>query len=132
MFGWQSQHFLHIATEQLAAEVEAARQSGPILVCDTDALTTSIWHHRYLGHRSPAVEAMAAGRRYALSVLTGDDIPFVQDGTRDGEHLRHSMTRRFRAELDQRPDPWIEVRGDPAARLAAAVVAIDALDGADR
>jgi len=82
---WRTDDFVGIATQQQADEDAAARHSGPLLVCDTDALATSIWHERYLGYRSPEVEALAAARHYALYVLTMDDISFVQDGTRDGE-----------------------------------------------
>ena len=85
---WRPADFIHIAAGQLTDEDAAARTSGPLLICDTDALATSVWHERYLGHRSAAVERLAADRRYALHILTADDIPFVQDGTRDGEHIR--------------------------------------------
>ena len=67
-----------------------------------------------MGRSTGPVEAIAASRSYALSVLTSDDIPFVQDGLRDGEHLRGWMTERFRERLR---DPWIEVRGSVAERV---------------
>ena len=124
---WKTDDFIEIARRQQADEDAAARTCGPVLVCDTDALATAIWHERYLRTRSPEVEALAAARRYSLYVLTSDDIPFVQDGTRDGEHIRSWMTNRFREELTRRPEPWIEVKGSPQHRLAAAVHAIDAL-----
>ncbi len=124
---WRTGDFTHIATRQLADEDAAALHSGQLLICDTDALATSIWHERYLGVPSPEVRALAAGRRYALYLLTADDIPFVQDGTRDGEHLRGWMTARFREELAARPEPWLEVRGSRTARLAAATARIDKL-----
>jgi nicotinamide riboside kinase len=73
------------------------------------------------------VRQLAAGRRYALYVLTGDDIPFVQDGTRDGEHIRGWMTQRFREVLAARDEPWIEARGTREDRLAAATARIDEL-----
>ncbi|MEK8227591.1 AAA family ATPase [Oerskovia sp. M15] len=63
----------------------------PLVVCDTDVLATTLWHERYTGHRSPGVETLAAARRPDLYLLTGDEIPFVQDGLRDGEHIRHAM-----------------------------------------
>lgn len=126
---WATGDFVHIAARQLADEDAHARHSGPVLVCDTDALATSIWHERYLGTRSAEVEALAASRRYTAYVLTGDEIPFVQDGTRDGEHVRGWMHERFRAELARRPEPWLEVRGTPAERLAAAVAFVDELLG---
>ncbi len=125
--GWRTEEFEHIARRQLADEDAAARLGGRLLICDTDALATSVWHERYLNAPSPAVRVLAAGRRYALYVLTSDDIPFVQDGTRDGEHIRGWMTGRFREVLAQRTEPWIEVRGGRAERLAAATSRIDEL-----
>jgi nicotinamide riboside kinase len=124
---WRSEEFEDIATGQMAAEDRAARAGGRLLICDTDALATSVWHERYLGHRSAAVDRLAASRTYALYLLTSDDIPFVQDGTRDGEHIRGWMTDRFRAVLARRSEPWLEVRGDRATRLAAAVARVDTL-----
>lgn len=123
---WTTGDFVEIARLQQAAEDAAARRSGPVLVCDTDALATAVWHERYLGARSPEVEEIAASRSYALYVLTADDIPFVQDGLRDGEHLRAWMTDRFREELRRRREPHVEVRGSHDERLALAVAAIDA------
>lgn len=126
---WATEDFVQIATRQLAHEDAAARLGSPLLVCDTDALATSIWHERYLGTRSDPARALAGGRRYALYLLTGDEIPFVQDGTRDGEHVRGWMTHRFREELAGRPEPWVQVSGSRELRLATAVAAIDAVCG---
>ena len=69
--------------------------------------------------------ALASERRYALYVLTGSEIPWVQDGTRDGEHMRQWMTERFREVLRDRPEPFIEVSGTPDERLAQATAGID-------
>ncbi|WP_454729931.1 AAA family ATPase [Cellulosimicrobium protaetiae] len=149
---WHTAEFDLVAREQARREDAAAATSPvPLLVCDTDVLATTLWHERYVGHRSPTVEALAATRRPDLYVLTGDEIPFVQDGLRDGEHVRHAMQDRFRevlaatgprlddpadvvqhlgpAELPT-PDgghpgvPWFEVRGDRASRLAQALAAV--------
>lgn len=122
---WRTEHFATIATTQQADEDAAARLGPTLLVCDTDALATSVWHERYLGAASPEVARIAAARRYALYLLTSDDVPFVQDGTRDGEHLRGWMTQRFREVLAAREEPWLEVRGSREERLAAAVAAVD-------
>jgi NadR type nicotinamide-nucleotide adenylyltransferase len=124
---WRTEDFEHIACEQLAAEDTAARSATGLLICDTDALATSIWHERYLDRRSAVLDRLAATRSYATYLLTSDDIPFVQDGTRDGEHIRGWMTERFRTALAARPEPWIELRGERATRLAAAIAHIDAL-----
>jgi HTH-type transcriptional regulator, transcriptional repressor of NAD biosynthesis genes len=124
---WRTEEFVHIATEQCRMEDEAARQSNRVLTCDTDAFATSIWHERYLGTRSPEVEALAATHYPALSLLTDVDIPFVQDGTRDGEHIRHAMHERFVARLKETQRPYLLLSGTHAARLQQAIVAIDAL-----
>ncbi len=124
---WLSGEFVTIARMQLALEDKAARSSSPLLICDTDALATSIWHERYVGGRNEDIERVASSRRYAAYILTSNDIAFVQDGYRDGEHLRDWMTRRFREELSKRSEPWIEVRGSGEERLAAAVAHIDGL-----
>jgi NadR type nicotinamide-nucleotide adenylyltransferase len=122
IFGrWSDEDFAVIARRQQRDEDRLARVSGPVLVCDTDALATCIWQERYLGRSTAAVEAIAASRSYALSVLTSDDIPFVQDGLRDGEHLRGWMTERFRARLHA---PWIEVRGSVEERVEAVLSAL--------
>jgi NadR type nicotinamide-nucleotide adenylyltransferase len=124
---WRTEDFVHIAGQQQADEDAAAGAGGRLLICDTDALATSVWHERYLGHESARVRRLAVPGTAALYILTGDDIAFVQDGTRDGEHLRGWMTARFRAVLDGRGEPWIELRGSRAERLAAAVDRVDEL-----
>lgn len=126
---WSSADFEHIARRQLSDEAAAVRKSAcarkRLLVCDTDALATAVWHERYLGARSPVVERLAAGHSYDLYILTSDDIPFVQDGTRDGEHVRGWMTARFRQVLAAQTTPWIEVRGSRAERMTTATERID-------
>jgi HTH-type transcriptional regulator, transcriptional repressor of NAD biosynthesis genes len=118
---WTSTDFEHIAHRQMEMEHEAARRSGPVLVCDTDVLATALWHERYLGCRSKVVEQMASQRRPHLYVLTADDIAFVQDGLRDGEHLRGWMTQRFRETLAGAGVPWLEVRGGRQQRVEQVV-----------
>lgn len=132
---WTTDEFATIAARQTADEDAAARDT-PVrwVVSDTDAVATALWHERYLGLRAPQVDALAdaslAGRatfgggRPDLVVLTGDEIGFVQDGLRDGEHVRHAMQDRFRTELARRDLPWLEVHGSVADRLAQVLAAL--------
>jgi len=76
---WTSDEFTFIATEQVRMEDALERIANRVLICDTDAFATSIWHERYLGQPSPEVLAVAAGRRYDLYILTDVDTPFVPD-----------------------------------------------------
>lgn len=125
---WHTAEFDLIAQAQGRLEDDVARRTRlPLLVADTDAFATVLWHERYVGSDSLSVRSLAAQRRPDLYLLTGDEIPFVADGLRDGEHLRHDMQQRFRDELAAQPSPWAEVRGPREERLAAAIRLIDPL-----
>jgi HTH-type transcriptional regulator, transcriptional repressor of NAD biosynthesis genes len=121
---WTPGDFVEVARAQNAAEDAAARESGPVLVCDTDARATAVWQERYLGAVSPEVHGYA--RRPDLYLLTDHaGVPFEDDGLRDGEHVRAWMTGRFREVLDGLP--VVELTGSREARLATAVQAVDGL-----
>lgn len=124
---WTSDEFVHIAGEQAAREERAAGEANRVLICDTNAFATALWHRRYAGADDERVRRAASSVRCDLYLLTGDEIPFVQDGLRDGEHIRHEMHRWFAEALRHQPAPWRLVRGSFQERLAAAVAAIDPL-----
>jgi NadR type nicotinamide-nucleotide adenylyltransferase len=127
-YNFRSEEFAHIAARQCELEEEAARRANRILVCDTDAFTTGVWHRRYMGARSPEVEAVAArARRPDLYLLTDIDTPFEQDGTRDGEHVRGWMHQIFAEELRAQGRPFKSVAGARDERLRQAVGYIEEL-----
>ncbi len=121
---WHTEEFLAIAREQNRLEDRAARTAAPVLICDTDSFATGVWHERYVGRRSAEVEALAAGRRYAHSFVTDVDIPFVQDGLRDGEAIRGWMHALFIERLRESGRPFTVVKGSPEERVAAAIAVI--------
>jgi HTH-type transcriptional repressor of NAD biosynthesis genes len=121
---WSSDEFIHIAREQSRQEDTAARHANRILICDTDAFATTIRHERYMGTTSEAVEAVARDRRPDLYLVTDVDIPFVQDGMRDGEHVREWMHHRFIEALEGWGRPFVVVSGSRQSRLQVAVEAI--------
>ncbi|CAM5597987.1 AAA family ATPase [Streptomyces avidinii] len=123
-----SEEFPVIARHQDADEEQAARLGSPVLFCDTDSFATGIWHERYMDGRNAEVERIAALTRRDLYLLTDHaDVPFEDDGLRDGPQLRPWMTERFRAELERTGRRYLLVRGDRAARLEAGVRAVDGL-----
>jgi NadR type nicotinamide-nucleotide adenylyltransferase len=122
---WSSPDFVAIARGQNALEEDEARHGGPVLVCDTDAFATSIWHERYMGRRAPEVEALADPRPSLYPLTHPDDVRFEQDGLRDGEHLRAWMTDTFVARLRDSPHRVEFVRGSRAERVAQACTFID-------
>jgi NadR type nicotinamide-nucleotide adenylyltransferase len=126
-YEWKTEEFVHIAEQQQRDEDEMALKANRVLVCDTDALATCIWHQRYVGTWAKEVEAIADRQRYAIYFLTDCDIPFEFDGVRDGQHIRPWMTKRFSEELTKRGHPWVLVKGSRAERLRTAVEHVDKL-----
>ncbi|HEV3095847.1 MAG TPA: AAA family ATPase [Candidatus Dormibacteraeota bacterium] len=124
---WRGEEFVHIASVQSRREDKVARLANRLLICDTDAFTTGIWHERYMGFRSREVEAIAKTRRCDLYLITDIDIPFVQDGTRDGEHVRAWMHRRFLEQLAEQVTPYAVLSGSRERRLQTAVRLIEPL-----
>jgi HTH-type transcriptional regulator, transcriptional repressor of NAD biosynthesis genes len=124
---WATEDFITIAHEQCRREDALAREANKVLICDTDPFATGIWHERYLDKRSNEVESIANARKYDLYILTGNEIPFVQDGLRDGEHICHWMHNRFIEALDESHRPWISVAGPLSVRVREATRAIDAI-----
>lgn len=122
---WTTEEFTHIATTQNKMEDALAEVCNKVLICDTDAFATSVWHERYMESRSSVVEKLADAMQHDLYILTGDEIPFVQDGTRDGEHVRHWMHGRFVERLTESGRTFVVVRGTKKERLAQAVALID-------
>lgn len=127
VYHWHTAEFVHIAKQQQRDEDKLAKQANRLLICDTDALATAIWHQRYVGSWSPEVEDIASRRKYDLYLLTNCDIPFEHDGVRDGQHIRQWMTQRFTEELTRRGLRWQLVKGSKEERLHQAVEEIDKL-----
>jgi HTH-type transcriptional repressor of NAD biosynthesis genes len=130
-YTWETADFEHIATAQQRLEDRLARKASRVLICDTDAFATWLWHERYVGAHAPVRHALP--RRWsALYLLAGDEIAWEDDGTRDRQTERHWFQKRFRAELEARRMPFFTVEGPPEQRLAAAVAAIDHLLASQR
>ena len=117
---WDDLDFATIASEQTRLENAAAGSGSPLLVCDTDAFTTSVWERRYLGPEGTgsfeASTALLPPRAvYLLTDHVG--VPFVQDGTRDGEHLRADMTGWFIEALTRAGHSWVLLTGTLGQRV---------------
>ncbi|MCM2393185.1 AAA family ATPase [Streptomyces albipurpureus] len=127
---FSSAEFPVIAQRQSEREEEAARAGSPVVFCDTDAFATTIWHERYLGHPHEEVARIAALGRQHLWLLTDHaQVPFEDDGLRDGEELRPWMTGRFTTELARTGRRTVRLTGPHEERLATAVAAVDGLLG---
>jgi HTH-type transcriptional repressor of NAD biosynthesis genes len=124
---WTTDEFVHIAQEQSRLEDTMKHLANKVLICDTNAFATAIWHERYMGKQSEEVKQLASQRKYDLYLLTDVAIPFVQDGTRDGEHIREWMHHRFESELQKQSTPYAVLSGNHEKRLKKAITIIDTL-----
>lgn len=124
---WTAADFAVIAAEQQRLEDAAAASGAPLVIADTDALATQVWERRYLGEGShAALDAVPVLPPRALYLLADwRDVPFEQDGIRDGEHVREQMTEWFVDELRKRDEPWALISGDREHRLATSIRLID-------
>lgn len=123
-YGWTADEFNLIVRQQRQLEDALARQAGPWLFCDTDALATAVWHRRYVGRRSEELEQAAAERRPDLYLLLRPDLPWDDDGTRESAHMRRRMHEWFLEMLQTSQVPWTEIGGHGDSRLQAACEAI--------
>lgn len=124
---WSPDEFLEIATEQQKREDAAARRANRVLFADTNAFATGTWHERYQKTRDPRVDAIGARDKVDLYLLTAPDVPFVQDGLRDGEHIREWMDRRFTEQLAKAAAPVLRLAGPYEARFERSVAAVERL-----
>lgn len=120
---WSNDDFYAIGRLQQSYEREIAARSNGVIVCDTNTVATELWQRRYMGATTKQMKAIASADKADLYIITADEIPFVQDGLRDGEHIRHEMHQWFLARIKKTGVPSIVVSGQPADRLAAGLKA---------
>jgi NadR type nicotinamide-nucleotide adenylyltransferase len=116
-----------IARGQMVLEDAAIARGNPLVVQDTDLLSTVVYCEHYFG-KCPAWIAEAARERVPdLYLLCEIDVPWVADGVRDRGHRREEMQQLFRAVVHYSGAPVTVITGDRAERFARATEAIDAL-----
>ena len=127
---WTSEEFTHIARIRDWLEEFLAGYAARVLFCDTDTFVTAVFHEVYLGRRSMELEEEASESTYALYLLCDVDTPFHRDrfGLRR-EDARRAMHERYLEYLRSGSSPWLELKGSPEEREAAAIAAVDRLLG---
>jgi NadR type nicotinamide-nucleotide adenylyltransferase len=119
---------LELAEEHRRREDEAILEARSLLICDTDARITRQYARFYHeGFIDPQLDALARDcpERYALAVLCGDDIPYVEDGTRSGIKRRKAAQAELREELQNDGGNWIEVHGSVEKRVESVRRAVE-------
>jgi NadR type nicotinamide-nucleotide adenylyltransferase len=126
---WTADEFIHIVEGQHLAEDFLARKAGPVMFCDTDALSTGVWHERYVWKRSPEVEKLA--RQYEHYFVTDYmEVEFEDDGLRDGNtEIRRWMQERLIQRINEtHPNAGNKMHvliGGPRMRMAHATDIVD-------
>ena len=116
-----------IGRGQVAAEESAAAVANRVLICDTELSTTCTWSEMITGAQPRWLAAEAQARRYALVLLLGEDVLWINDGTRVLEDRRVEHTRRLRAALDAVGQPYVELRGPYEHRRQQAIALVESL-----
>jgi len=119
-----------IARNQITLEDEraAAASAGPVLVQDTDLLSTIVYSNHYYGRCPAWLEGALRLRVPDLYLLTGIEVPWVADGNqRDRGDRREEMQGLFREALRSRGLAFADIRGTPDERLAMATAVIESV-----
>jgi NadR type nicotinamide-nucleotide adenylyltransferase len=118
-----------IARGQVALEDrcrrEAEERDVPILIQDTDLLSTTVYCLHYFGECPEWIATLARERRPDLYLLMDIDLPWVADAVRDRGDRRDEMQALFREAVQASGVPFVEIRGRGENRLARALEAID-------
>jgi NadR type nicotinamide-nucleotide adenylyltransferase len=117
--------FEAIVWGQATLEDTLAAEANRVLICDTELHTTCTWSDLILGECREWLRRVASARPYAGLLLLGHDMPWINDGTRVLELRRVEHTHRIEEEFRQAGRTWITIEGSPAARLSAAIGAVE-------
>jgi NadR type nicotinamide-nucleotide adenylyltransferase len=116
-----------IARGQMALEDEHIARGRPLVIQDTDLLSTVVYCDHYFGQCPAWIVEAANARRPSLYLLCGIDVPWVPDGVRDRGDRREQMQELFRRAVVASGAPFVEISGTRDGRLRSAIDAIDNL-----
>ena len=116
---WTTDEFGRIAVAQQLLERDLARRAQSVVISDTDALVTSVWHERYLGTTDPHLDALIEPPD--LYLICCPDFEWVQDGTRESAAERTWMHERTVERVTATGAPSVLLTGSHDERLATAL-----------
>ncbi len=115
-----------IARMAIAADDDAVASGAPLVVCDTDLVSTVLYTRHYYGPAPVWMEDAARARRGDLYLLCDVDLPWIPDGVRDRPDARAAFHRLFAETLREFDCTVLGIGGAGDARLAAALGALNA------
>jgi NadR type nicotinamide-nucleotide adenylyltransferase len=99
--------------------------AGPVVVLDTDLVSTVIYARHYYGMVPGWILSAERERRADLYLLCDVDVPWLPDGIRDRPANRGEMFGLFRQALARRGANVVVVRGDWERRWEIAREAVE-------
>ncbi len=124
---WSAEDAIRVGRAQALLVADARAVARGLVVTDTEQVTTAVWTE--VAHVAVPAALWELQREHPadLYLLLEPDLPWEDDGTRrfGAIDFRHWFTLRLRAHLERLGLPWVAIGGDGAARLAAAVGAIE-------
>ena len=110
-----------------SARIETAAARHDIVVADTSALMIAVYSDFVFADASLYPSALAAQRRFDLTLVTELDLPWQPDGLqRDGAHVRAPVDALLRSALAGADIAFTTIAGIGRERVEAALRAIDA------
>lgn len=100
------------------------RTHPPLVVLDTDLVSTVVYSRHYYGHCEPWIVEEAAARRAHLYLLALPDVPWQPDGVRDRPTARTEVHAAFRDYLRTLGATVLDIDGLGPRRWQHALAAV--------
>lgn len=127
---YQFEDLYKIASGQIDDEENLCRKMNEtLLFCDTDLRVIKIWSEFVFNRIDNRILTEIASRQYDLYLLCDVDLPWIKDELREYPDVetRRKLFHYYNEEMASQTTPWAIIRGDYAAREAAAVNIIDSM-----
>jgi NadR type nicotinamide-nucleotide adenylyltransferase len=116
-----------IAERTIDADAAALQTDPPLLLLDTDLISTVVYVRHYYGPCPAWIEDAARERRADLYLLCAPDLPWTADGVRDRPVNRQEMLALFESAMKEFDCTVVDVAGTGVARERDALSASTAL-----
>ncbi|MGH7655183.1 MAG: AAA family ATPase, partial [Gemmatimonadaceae bacterium] len=116
-----------IAQRTIDADDAALSAQPPLLLLDTDLISTVVYVRHYYGPCPARIEREAHARRGDLYLLCAPDLPWTADGVRDRPAERAELYALFEGAMREFGCTASDVSGTGTVRERAALSAVTAL-----
>ncbi|HEV7425105.1 MAG TPA: ATP-binding protein [Thermoanaerobaculia bacterium] len=101
--------------------------NSPLIILDTDLISTVVYSRHYYGRCPEWIEAEARARKAELYFLTDIDVPWTADTVRDTVAARAALHGQFTNALANYGADFVTVSGDWEQRWKTAVTRLNSL-----